>query len=959
MTTAKDIAKDSVVGLPSTLRPLVLSRLEPLLDHLESPMVQANPDGSSQQAVPTLARIVACSDFIARVLSQEPGLLQIFCGPSGVEQPRHPGELTTTVQEIGRRIVHRAELVVELRRLRHREVARIGWRDLAGWATLEEVVATLSELADAIIEIALACAHREVAERYGQPIGNDTGLPIALTVFGLGKLGGRELNLSSDVDLIFAYAEPGETLGPSKISNQEFFIKLGQVLIAILEEPTADGIVYRTDMRLRPNGDSGPLVLSYDAMDHYYLTHGRDWERYALIKARPVAGDCLGGTQLLKTLRPFIYRKYLDFGAIDAIRSMKALIERELQHQDMSDHIKLGRGGIREIEFIVQSHQIIHGGRHQALQTPSIWSALTALESLGILDHQCVEQLRSGYDFLRRLEHRLQVLDDQQTHRIPKDPVEKQRIATAMVFDSESHLFSRLSQVTEDVHKIFVDIFTPVSDLDPRDTTYLADIWQGELPTDAATKRLTAAGFKESGKIIQLLENVRTSRFYLAYSREGRERFDRLLPLALEECVQSNEPEVMLTRLLSVIETIGRRSAYLSLLSENPLALRQLVQLTTASSSISNWIGQHPVILDELLDPITNFEVEQRSAIAQEINRKLGNANSTDLERDMDLLREFRWGYNLRVSAADIAGLLSVHDVSHALSALAEALVGKALDSAHKTLVPPLLDIDTAELGIIAYGKLGSGELGYNSDLDIIFVYDQPSSISASAAAERRYRLSRLVQRLVHILTVRTPAGNLYEIDLRLRPDGRSGTVVTPLDAYAQYLQDSAWTWEHQALVRARMISGDGALEERFEAIRKDILLTTRQPTTLAQAIANMRDQTIAVNCRSTTSQYDLKLDRGGLVDIEFLVQYWVLNWARDYPQLVVDRDNYSIIKALLDAGLIDADTGSSLLEILTLYLTTENRLKLQEMPPLIDQNQLAAERNRITSLWQQHLSAD
>ena len=959
MTTAKDIAKDSVIGLPPTLRPLVLARLETLLNHPENLAVQANPDGSSQQAVQALARIVACSDFITRVLSQEPGLLQIFCGPSGVEQPRRPGELTTIVQEIGRRIVHRAELAVELRRLRHREVARIGWRDLAGWATLEEVVTTLSELADAIIEIALACAHREVADRYGQPIGDDTGLPIALTVFGLGKLGGRELNLSSDVDLIFAYAEPGETLGPSKISNQEFFVKLGQILIAILEEPTADGIVYRTDMRLRPNGDSGPLVLSYDAMDHYYLTHGRDWERYALIKARPVAGDRLGGNQLLETLRPFVYRKYLDFGAIEAIRSMKALIERELQYQDMSDHIKLGRGGIREIEFVVQSHQIIYGGRHQTLQTASIWLALTALESLGIVDHQCVEQLCSAYDFLRRLEHRLQVLDDQQTHRIPTGSVEKRRIATAMNFESESHLLSRLNQVTEGVHQIFVDIFTPVADLDATESTYLAEIWQGVLPADAAGKKLAAAGFRESDRIYQLLKNVRTSRFYLAYSREGRERFDRLLPLVLEECGQSSEPEVTLTRLLSVIETIGRRSAYLSLLAENPLALRQLVELTTASSSISNWIGQHPVILDELLDPITNFEVEKRSTITQDIARKLGDVNSTDLERDMDLLREYRWGYNLRVGAADIAGLLSVRDVSRALSALAEALVEQALDSARNTLIPSLLDIDTTELGIVAYGKLGSGELGYNSDLDIIFVYDQPSSISASAAAERRYRLSRLVQRLVHILTVRTPAGNLYEIDLRLRPDGRSGTVVTPLDAYAQYLQDSAWTWEHQALVRARMICGDAALEERFEAIREDILLTFREPTTLAQAIANMRDQTIAANCRSTISQYDLKLDRGGLVDIEFLVQYWVLNWARDYPQLVVNRDSYSIIKALLDSGLIDADAGSSLLEILTLYLTTENRLKLQEMPPLIDQDQLVTERNRITSLWQQHLSVD
>ena len=957
MTDRASTFRNAVTTLPEPLRPLAECHLYQLAERNPVAFESTASGDVNPRLLTLLARVVASSDFVARVLASGPDFLDEILATSGLPPARKTGEIRHSVEQASRLAADRESLGRALRTLRQKEIARVGWRDLIGAAPLEEVVATLSELADAAIGAALHCAHREVAERHGEPLGDDSGLPIRMTVLGLGKLGGRELNLSSDVDLIFIYPESGETNGERRISNQAFFTRVAQVLIDLLEAPTPEGIVFRTDMRLRPNGSSGPLTLSFDAMDHYYLTHGREWERYALIKARPVAGDLEGGKRLLDQLRPFIYRKYLDFGAIEAIRSMKELIERQLKQKNIEGNIKLGRGGIREIEFIVQSHQLIYGGRNRNLQTPSFWCALDELQSLGILDSGRCEALHDTYDYLRRLEHRLQVLDDQQTHTLPDNPIALERIAWALGLDSNDLLLEQLPVIMDRVHNQFVDVFSQEDAPavgDPDD--FLVDLWQDTLPVDDASEKLSQLGFREPERVLRLLDDVRQSRFYTTFSREGRERMDRLMPLALRVCGTTASPEISLARFISVIEAIGRRSAYLSLLAENPLALQQLVQLITASSWIGNWIGQHPVILDELLDPITGFQTQVPADIMSELAEKLAGIQQTDLEAVMDLFREYRWGYSLRVGAADIAGLLDVNTVSHALSGLAEAVVERALDSARSslTLDPPKESL--SRFGVVAYGKLGSQELGYNSDLDIIFVYDEPSDKNTATTAEWRHYHARLVKRFVHILTTRTRAGNLYEVDLRLRPSGPSGAVVTPLHAFEHYLQSFARTWEHQALVRARMISGNDRLTRRFEDVRAKILRQPRDPDALAQAVIDMRRRTIDSNCRSTAERFDLKLDKGGLVDIEFLVQFWVLRWAAAYPVLIEPRDNRSITMKLIDLGCLDPDTGKRLIQILDRYLTTENRLKLEEKVPLIAQSDLVGERNWIQTLWQAQL---
>lgn len=952
MDPRSPVTAPTVEALPPSLRALVsahLSRLDAVWDKSE-------PAPSAGSIWASLPNVLAGSDFIARTLVSRPELLTQLAADD-ISQPRKPGELRRQIETI---TGSREHVTHTLRCLRQQEIVRIGWRDLAGFAPLDEVLWTLSELADAAIDAALACAHHQVRERHGEPIGEPSGDPIRLTVLGLGKLGGRELNMSSDVDLVFAFRESGYTDGTKRISNHEFFVKVGQVLIAILEEPTAQGIVFRTDMRLRPNGDSGPLALSFDAMDHYFLTHGRDWERYALIKARPVAGDTLAGNELLNGLRPFVYRKYLDFGAFEAIRAMKTLIEHELARQSLKDNIKLGRGGIREIEFVVQSHQLIYGGRNPNLQTPSLYQALIALEDAGIMPGGECEMLRHHYDFLRTLEHRLQIMDDAQTHTVPADLLSRNRIALSIDCQDAQGMDTQLASVNDDVHGLFRAVFRQDSvEVEQDNDSVITDLWHATLEPQAQTTQLARLGFIETDRVQQLLVDIRRSRFYQAFSREGRERLDRLMPAVLRVCGQADDPDTAITRLLFVIESIGRRSAYLALLGENPLALAQLVRLVGASSEISHWIGRHPVILDELLDPIAGFQIQDHAAIASELQHKLDSFEESDLETAMEILREYRQGYSLRIAAADIAGLIDINVISGSLSALAQALLCQALKLAVSTLEGVEMPGQIADLGIIAYGKLGSMELGYHSDLDMVFIYDQPDDENAARAATRRYYFNRLVRRLMHILTTRTAAGEVYPIDTRLRPSGRSGTLVTPLAAYQEYLHEAAWTWEHQALVRARLVAGGEALKRRFEHIRHKTLCRPRDSANLQQSVRAMRERMQEHRPAPKEPGFDFKHDAGGLIDIEFLCQYLVLRHAMADPALTNCRANTAIIARLVHTKKIAPEEATTLSSVLQLYLTRENALKLSRRPALAAPEAFQDERRAITQLWNKYLDPD
>jgi glutamate-ammonia-ligase adenylyltransferase len=945
--------------LPPKLVSVARQRFETLIEspNLSVPLNRAGATPMGQKVLLSLPQVLASSGFISHALHHTPDLIANLLDTDCVLHPRDLKDIETRVTNCCSTNDTVDELMSALRDIRRRELVRIGWRDLAGFSPLKEVVETLSCLADAAIRTALVVAHRETSRQHGEPIGADSGKNMGLVVLGLGKLGGRELNFSSDVDLLFAYPEPGMTSGPKAISNHEFFIKVGRHLIRILDEITADGFVFRTDMRLRPNGDSGPLALSFDAIGHYYLTHGREWERYALIKARPVAGDIQDGRDLLEILRPFVYRKYLDFGAFEALRSMKHRIERELLRRNSTGDLKRGRGGIREIEFIVQAHQLIRGGREPRLQTESLGQALTELEVLRLIDAVQADGLRTAYDFLRRTEHRLQAAEDLQTHQLPNDSFRQQQLSTASGFPNWTTFSRQLDRVLDSVHQSFEDLFTPgpgISDDD--DFLEWLDIWHDSLEIADAKTTLCQHGFSQPDRVLELLEGLRNSRFYHAFSRVGRDRLDRLMPAALAQCSNSNDPMTALTRLISVIEAIGRRSAYLSLLSENPLALSQLIRLITASRGINSWIGQHPVILDELLDPISSYEVESKKEIQIELTRKVSTANPDDLEAVMDLLREFRQGYTLRLAAADIARIISQTDVSGVLSDLAESILAQSLAA---SATSGQFEIDTVsphEIGVVAYGKLGSRELGYNSDLDLIFLFEPAIGLDETVLY-RHY--SRLLQRLIHILTTRTRAGQLYTIDMRLRPDGRSGIAINSIESFTSYQLHKAHPWEHQALVRARVIIGSESLKKTFKKVRRQVLCLPRNETSLRQSVVEMRERVIEANCRSTDTEYDLKMDRGGLLDIEFLLQYLVLRSANQYHQLATGPESKTIIQALVDVRILESPDGVCLAEILEGYLKRENALKLQEKPALIPHSELSDERKWVCSLWRRFLERD
>ncbi len=907
----------------------------------------------------SLPRVWAGSAFVSRICLNRPQLLKTLISSGELMKPYRQNELTRKVEALCSSIRDEVGLASELRQIRQREALRIAWRDLAGWADLKEVTHTLSDLADGLLHQAHSLAHQLCIESYGAPQGGGDG-SNQLVVLGLGKLGGRELNFSSDIDLIFAYPEEGTTSGRNPLSNHEFFTKVGHRIIKFLDANTSEGFVFRVDMRLRPNGANGPLVLSFDAMEHYYQTHGRDWERYALIKARRVAGPVTEGRQLLDNLKPFVYRRYLDFGAFEAIRSMKQMIERELRRKGIEDNVKLGAGGIREIEFIAQSYQLIRGGREHQLQTQSLHTAFDELENSGVMSKEDIKILITGYHFLRATEHRLQMVQDQQTHLLPAETNAQQRLAFSMGFPSWRAFESDLRSQMLRIHSTFTQVFSiNPEQSDPKDRHFFTDIWHNALSEDECLRLLKQCGYRDPESVCALLDQLRNGSTYRSYSSTGRDRLDRLMPKLLDHCSTTETPEETFARATRVVSAIGRRSAYLSLLIENPLALEQFIRLCTASPWITNWIGQHPIVLDELLDPITNYQPLTREILTEDLALRFNHLPVDDLEQQMDLLREVHHGHLLRIAAADIADIIDSGQVGQQLAILAESVLTEALQLAkaglrHKLELPSFGDPKAPpEFGIFAYGKLAGEELGYHSDLDIIFLLNH--SVDDRYPPETGYYFARLAQRLVHILTTRTQAGMLYEIDMRLRPSGRSGTLVSSISGFAAYQLNKAWTWEHQALVRARPVVSSNTLSAEFEKTRKEVLTLPRDPAILSDEIVTMRTR-MASNDRSDEQWFDLKLGRGGIVDIEFIVQYCVLRWAHNHPELTAPRSNVVLLETLGSSGVLESAKATALKMIYSELLAMEQRLKLQELPPMVEQQLFVTERQQVIGLWDELL---
>jgi glutamate-ammonia-ligase adenylyltransferase len=913
----------------------------------------------------TLPRVFATSDFVAHRCLQYPELLRDLVDSRDLSRAYTPEELRQRVQRALSDVTEDTALKSRLRLLRHREMVRIAWRDLAGWANLEETVTTLSALADACLDGALAKLWTWACDRDGVPKAEEGGDVAKFTVLGMGKLGGEELNFSSDIDLIFSYSADGAT-DKRGLSNHEFFVRLGQQLINILNAATGDGFVFRVDMRLRPNGASGPLALSFDAMEQYYQAHGRMWERYALIKARVAAGDRAAGTELLQRIKPFVYRRYLDYTAVEEIRALKASIHRELLRKGIESNIKLGPGGIREVEFIGQAFQLIRGGRDPRLQSRRILPVLAQLASEGDLTAQAVSELHTAYEFLRYTEHRLQMIADQQTQVLPTNDLDRWRVAVGMGFNDWAGFQTALTRHMKRVHEHFESVFAaPQGEAPPADEQGLHAVWAGTLEAVVAHEVLQRAGFADAATAWNLLHALREGGAYSALSANGRERLDRLMPLLLGAAGLTHEPKTTLTRLIALIEAIGRRSVYLALLVENPLALSQLVKLCAASEWIARYLSQHPILLDELMDPASLYAPLTRDALAAELQGRLARLPADDLEAQMEALREFRHGHVLRVAAADIGKGLAPEEIGRHLGEIAEVVVEQALmlafdDMTRKHGRPTLAQNGVAAypgFAVIAYGKLGSLELGYTSDLDMIFLHGSEKEggmTDGERPIANEVFFARLGQRLIHVLTARTGGGILYEVDTRLRPSGRSGMLVTYPAAFHDYQKSHAWVWEHQALIRARPIAGDERLCRAFDDIRTEVLCQARDPETLRTEVAAMRARMREAQEPHEAALTNLKHDPGGMIDVEFMVQYAVLRWAHDHPELIRHRANIPLLEALEKRGLLDAARAGLLREAYRRYLGAEQRLKLMERRPLVAPRELGDFPERVAALWRE-----
>ncbi len=849
---------------------------------------------------------------------------------SHLGEPLMQDELAVWLAETG---LSEETLKQTLRRIKQRAFARICSRDLTGRAPLGEVMETMTLIADTVAITAVGVLQQALAARYGVP-RNGSGEAQQLIVVGMGKLGGRELNVSSDIDLIFVYPEDGETDGSRPISNFEFFTRLGRQLIAAIADNTSDGQVFRVDMRLRPNGESGPLVCSFEMLENYFYTQGREWERYAWIKARPLTGDRLDELEAIR--RPFVFRKYLDFGAIKAMRELHAQIRREVAKKDMTDDVKLGPGGIREIEFIAQVFQLIRGGRDRALQIKPTLQVLHLLVERGQLALDAAVELSAAYDFLRRLEHRLQYLDDAQTHRLPGSPEDRQLIAEAMGFASFDALVMELDDHRQNVAGHFDAVFA-----DPNGANHALDVvWQGV--DDDQTTEFARLGFRDAAGAHGRLAGIRAGSRYQQLSESAKSQFDALVPRLIEAAAAMTDPDATLSRGLDLMETVSRRAVYLALLLQYPQALAKVAQIVGSSSWAAGYLNRHPVLLDELLDPGLLQSAPDWPAFRLQLQQALDDVEA-DTERQMDLLREAHHAQVFRLLTQDLAGLLTVEHLSDHLSDLAGMIVDIALRLAWRKL--PDRHLEQPRFAVIAYGKLGGKELGYASDLDLVFIFDDPAPEAAKI-------YSRLAMRLITWLSAQTSAGQLFETDLRLRPNGDAGLIVTSMAAFRQYQIEAAWPWEHQALTRARFAAGDTAIGQAFAEVRREVLCQRREPAKLREEVRAMRQKMYDTHA-GKSELFDLKHDPGGLIDVEFVVQTLVLGHAWEYPELTANRGNIALLKMAADRGLIPADLAETVRNAYRDYRRMQHVLRLNNRKSRVEPAAVAARVAAVRALWQ------
>lgn len=972
------MTKPALIDLPNNLQATMQHAVDTFMEVLKEGDLLASYEAWPNDKKQQLQRVLAVSDYVLEQVRRNPELLLSLVASGELDQRVTSQQIVEQVSRVVATCSSEDELLKALRKERNRQQIRIIWRDITRQADLIETCKNLSDFADASIDQAYHWLYKEQVKLVGTPIGRHSGQPQHLVVLGMGKLGAQELNLSSDIDLIFSYPEGGETEGAKRaLDNQEFFTRLGQKLIKALDTITIDGFVFRTDMRLRPYGSSGPLVYNFIGMEQYYQAQGRDWERYAMIKARVVAGDQQAGAELLEKLRPFVYRRYLDFTAIEALRTMKQLIQQQVKRKGMDDNIKLGAGGIREVEFIAQAFQLIHGGKDLSLQQRPLLKVLDTLVGEGYLPSKVVDELKQSYCFLRYVEHAIQALADKQTQMLPDNPIDQARVAVIMGFADWQAFHNELTKQRQQVDWHFKQVIADPEDEEQEASQTIGEewlpLWVGLTDQENACSQLTEAGFTEAATLYTKLVDLRHSPQLKSIQKEGKERLDAFMPKLLSMAVELEQPTLSILRVLPLVEAVARRSVYLVLLSENPGALQRLLALCAASPWIAEQIAHYPMLLDELLNEGKLYSPPQAGELVAELRQRLARIPEDDLEHQMEELRHFKLAHRLRVAASEIAGSLPLMKVSDYLTWLAEAILTEVLQLAwrqctQKYGVPKRLDGSPCELDfiIVGYGKVGGIELGHNSDLDLVFIHhaDPQSETDGVKSIDATLFYTRLGQRMIHILTTQTTSGVLYEVDMRLRPAGAAGLLVSTLTAFQSYQQKEAWTWEHQALVRARVLTGAPDVAEAFEHIRKDILGNKRELSKLQAEVSEMRRKMrdnlgssatkagLGDNAYEPSQLFNLKHDAGGMVDIEFMTQFATLAWSWQYPELSVYTDNIRILDALANTHLLTPEDALWLQDTYRAYRSVVHRLALQNESNLVTADQFIEERKKVMAFW-------
>ncbi|QLB21346.1 bifunctional glutamine synthetase adenylyltransferase/deadenyltransferase [Vespertiliibacter pulmonis] len=928
---------------------------------------------AKNSCISPLVNAIALSDFVAKQLYKQPELLQkwLIQLPNIEDCQFYLERLQAVIYHKNLPIETEVQLQQTLRQFRHTEMVILSFLQSNRLATPKQIFERLSDLAEALVLTARDWLFHQLCREYGTPV-NSSGEVQELLILGMGKLGGRELNFSSDIDLIFTYPDAGETQGGRKtIENSKFFTRLGQRLIRVLDEITLDGQVYRIDMRLRPFGESGALVLSFSAMEDYYQEQGRDWERYAMIKAKILGEDEQNPNHryLKSLLRPFIYRRYLDFSAIQSLREMKQKISREVRRQRLEDNIKLGAGGIREIEFIVQAFQLMRGGRDKILQQRSLLAVLPQLVSLNLLTQTDVSQLRNAYLFLRHTENILQAIDDQQTQTLPNIENENDRLRICIAFGCQrwSQFTSLFEKHRQNVSRIFNALIggdeTEYKENEqPIQLAMWSDILHHQISLVELNKCL--ADYSIDNQDIPTIFNHFSATFQGWLQRpigvRGRAVLQKLLPIIVDRLFKHQDYLLLLPRILNIMDKIITRTTYLELLFEKEQILPKLFTLCSQSIMIAEQIARYPMLLDELLLSQSLTEITALDQYSTVLREYLLRVPENDEEALLDALRQFKQSQLLRISAVDILGSLPIMKISDHLTALAEAVIGEVVNIAWKQLSnrfgsPEHLEWGEQDFVVIGYGKLGGIELGYNSDLDLVFLHNAPENsvtLGGKKSISSHQFYLKLAQKINSIFNVNTSAGVLYEIDMRLRPSGEAGLLVSTFNAYEQYQHNEAWTWESQALVRARAVYGTPLLCEKFEQIRREVLTTPRSSGQLANEICQMRKKMYQHLSQTKKGAFHLKQDCGGITDIEFIAQFLVLNNAHQQLEMAVWSDNVRIFDSAMESCLLCKDDGELLKQCYIQLRTKIHQLNLLNQELIVSDDEFVAEREIVKTLW-------